>query len=75
MGSNIKISFIGMTHLGLVSAVCAANKNFDVICYDESKELIKALNETKLPIDEPQLDALLLKNEEVLRKLKEDLKK
>jgi UDPglucose 6-dehydrogenase len=66
MGSNIKISFIGMTHLGLVSAVCAANKNFDVICYDESKELIKALNEKKLPIDEPQLDALLLKNEKNL---------
>ena len=36
MESKIKISFVGMTHLGIVSAVCAANKNFDVICYDEN---------------------------------------
>ncbi len=66
MESKIKIGFVGMTHLGLVSAVCAANKNFDVICYDESVELIKELNDKNLPIDEPQLDALLRKNDKNL---------
>ena len=30
----MKIGFIGMTHLGIVSSISAAEKKFDVICYD-----------------------------------------
>ena len=31
---NIKIGFYGMTHLGLVSASAAADKGYEVICFD-----------------------------------------
>ena len=31
---NPKIGFVGMTHLGLVSGVSAAEKGFEVVCFD-----------------------------------------
>ena len=51
-----KISFVGMTHLGLNMAVGTAMKGFRVICYDEDVKLIKNLNKNKFHIDEPNLE-------------------
>ncbi len=51
-----KISFVGMTHLGLNMAVGTAMKGFRVICYDEDIKLIENLNKNKLHINEPNLE-------------------
>jgi len=56
------IGFVGMTHLGLVSGVSATEKGFQVICFDQDAEKVKALKEDKLSVSEPQLSELLFKN-------------
>lgn len=56
------IGFVGMTHLGLVSGVCAAEKGFQLVCFDQDKDKISDLNVGQLPVSEPQLDDLLEKN-------------
>lgn len=60
------IGFVGMTHLGLVSAVSAAQKGFSLVCYDPDALLIGDLNVNKLPVSEPQLDELVVKNKDRL---------
>jgi UDPglucose 6-dehydrogenase len=51
-----------MTHLGLVSGVSAAEKGFQVICFDQNPDKVNALNEGKLPVSEPHLNELVIKN-------------
>jgi UDPglucose 6-dehydrogenase len=63
---NPKIGFVGMTHLGLVSSVSAAEKGFEVLCYDQSLTLIQEIAAGKLPISEPELDKLFYFNREKL---------
>ena len=62
--SKPTIGFCGMTHLGLVSAVAAAEKGFEVLCYDPKPQVIKELSKGKLPVREPDLDDLLASNED-----------
>ena len=57
--SSPKIAYVGMTHLGLCSAVAAASKGFKTIGFDFDAALISALNDAKLPVNEPDLDELL----------------
>jgi UDPglucose 6-dehydrogenase len=56
------IGFAGMTHLGLVSGVAAAEKGFNLVCYDPDPVRIADLSLCKLPVSEPQLDDLVAKN-------------
>lgn len=56
------IAFAGMTHLGLVSGVAAAEKGFRVICFDPDASRTGALLKRELAISEPQLDELVAKN-------------
>ena len=56
------IGFAGMTHLGLVSSVCAAEKGFRVVCFDRDEARIAALTRGELPVSEPKLDELVAKN-------------
>ena len=35
------VGFVGMTHLGLVSGVAAAEKGFQVICFDQDEEIFR----------------------------------
>ncbi|MCH9609774.1 MAG: UDP-glucose 6-dehydrogenase TuaD [Chlamydiales bacterium] len=58
----MKIGFVGMTHLGINSAVGAAEKGFSVICFDPNREQIEKLKEGELPFVEPDLPQLLEKN-------------
>ncbi len=60
--TSAAIGFAGMTHLGINSAVAAAEKGFDVLCYDRDANVIAALASGKLPVTEPQLPELLVKN-------------
>lgn len=56
------IGFVGMTHLGLVSGVSAAERGFQVVCFDPDAALVTRLREGTLPVAEPRLDELVAKN-------------
>ena len=56
------IGFVGLTHLGLVSSLSAAEKEFQVICFDHDLDKISTLNKGKLSISEPKLNDLIIKN-------------
>lgn len=58
------IAYAGMTHLGLNSAVAAAEKGFSVVCYDGDASRIHALSQLELHVVEPGLPELLAKNSE-----------
>ncbi len=60
--TNPVIGFAGMTHLGLVSGVCAAEKGFRTVCFDPDGARIDALRRAELPVSEPQLDELVARN-------------
>jgi UDPglucose 6-dehydrogenase len=56
------LGYAGMTHLGLNSAVVAADRGFKMVCYDPDPLLVAALNRGELPLTEPDLPELLKKN-------------
>lgn len=60
------VAFVGMTHLGLISAVAASEKGFQVVCLDPDQNLIDSLKNTVPFISEPQLIELMHKNRERL---------
>jgi len=56
------VAFAGMTHLGLVSAAAVAGAGFPTVCFDRDAGLIAALRAGKLPVNEPDLAALVVGN-------------
>lgn len=60
--SNPTVGFVGMTHLGLNSAVAGAERGFDMVCFDTDVALVVRLNNGELPVVEPDLDDLVAKN-------------
>ena len=60
----MKILVSGTGYVGLVTAVCLAEKGHEVVCYDVVKEKIDMLNEGKSPIYENGLEELMAKNKE-----------
>ena len=61
------LGFAGMTHLGLVSGVSAAEKGFKVVCFDPDVSCIASLTQDKLPVSEPQLTDLITRNKSRLQ--------
>ncbi len=59
---SAKVAFVGMTHLGLVSATGIASAGFDVVCMDQDTALTRRLAAGDLPVLEPDLDRLLADN-------------
>jgi len=59
---NITVGFVGMTHLGLVSATGTASKGFPTLCVDHDAGLISRLQKGELPVVEPGLDDMLSNN-------------
>ena len=58
----MKISVIGCGYVGLVSGVCFADSGHRVTCIDNDNKKIQLLKDNQVPIYEPGLDELLLKN-------------
>lgn len=62
MSALPKIAYVGMTHLGLCSAVGAASKGFTTLGFDVDPDLVARLRQGRLPVNEPDLDDLLAAN-------------
>jgi len=58
----VQITIIGSGYVGLVTGTCLANFGLSVTCVDKDIEKIKQLNNGKIPIYEPGLEDLIVKN-------------
>lgn len=63
----MNICVIGAGYVGLTSATVIANLGHHVICIDKNNDKINALNNGIVPIYEPGLDELILKNKSHLQ--------
>ena len=59
----MRIGVIGTGYVGLVVGACLAETGNDVVCADVDARKIDALQENRIPIYEPGLDALVARNQ------------
>jgi len=59
----MKITIFGSGYVGLVTGACLAEAGNHVVCVDVDPRKIAMLNEGKVPIHEPGLEALIQKNQ------------
>lgn len=72
----MNLSVIGSGYVGLVSGTCFAEMGNNVICVDNNPEKLKMLKDAEVPIYEPGLEILFLRNIEKKRiSFTDDLKK
>jgi len=58
----MNISIIGTGHVGLISGACFAERGHKVLCVDSDERKIKLLKSQKMPIYEPGLEEVVLRN-------------
>jgi len=59
---SVRITVIGTGYVGLVTGACLAELGHDVICVDKEQAKIEGLTAGVMPIYEPGLDDLVLRN-------------
>ncbi len=59
----MKITVIGTGYVGLVSSTCLADVGNDVLCLDLDAGKIRMLDEGRIPIYEPGLEAMVRRNQ------------
>ncbi len=63
----MRIAMIGTGYVGLVSGVCFSDFGHEVVCVDKDPAKLEKLNRGEVPIFEPGLDRLMIKNVEAGR--------
>src|SRR6516162_831509 len=58
----MNISIIGTGHVGLITGACLAERGHKVLCVDSDERKVKLLKSHKMPIFEPGLEPLVLRN-------------
>ena len=58
----MKVTIVGTGYVGLVSGACLADVGNDVLCIDTDASKIDGLNSGQIPIYEPGLEDLVLRN-------------
>jgi UDPglucose 6-dehydrogenase len=58
----MKIGVVGTGYVGLVAGTCFADHGNDVVCVDINKDKVKQMNNGDVPIYEPGLEEMFLKN-------------
>ena len=63
----MKITIFGSGYVGLVTGTCLADVGHDVVCMDVDAAKIEGLKQGEIPIYEPGLEGMLLRNVEAGR--------
>jgi UDPglucose 6-dehydrogenase len=63
----MNVTVVGTGYVGLVSGACLADAGNSVFCLDVDERKIKLLNQGRIPIFEPGLEAIVQRNEEAGR--------
>lgn len=58
----MKIAVVGTGYVGLVAGTCLSNKGHHVTCIDKQERIIDNLNQGIIPIYEPELAELVIRN-------------
>lgn len=58
----MRIAIVGTGYQGLVVGTCLAENGHQIVCVDQNEERIQGLRDGRLPIHEPGLEELLIRN-------------
>src|SRR5262245_60526585 len=58
----MNVAIIGTGHVGLVTGACLAERGHKVLCVDSDEKKIRTLLSRKMPIYEPGLEELVVRN-------------